>query len=356
MANPVGTTSTGGSRGDAGSALSGVILGHGGEPQPGVPASLHRGSRLEAETHTDAEGHFRFADLPMGVYRLIVPGITLAGIVLDGVAARQVRLKLGPTAGFTYVPSTPRLLSDDENGGRQILYGIVTDASGVGLNGVKIEMRWANTAPDAEFPIEITGRKAEQPAGFYEFVTTAGVFSLAVIHGNWPSGIAEGLDTTRAQGKERISYEVDFQLQAAPRSASVDGTMPGERAGRPITLVRLDAGDDPPRASVLDDDQRFAFRDLPPGSYQLAAEGIGVLTDAFNLAAGGLFKLVFPMQSTVTGQAIGAPRARWRCCWRPLHGVGRARRRWMRMADSLSASCRAANSGSRLVTPARQSI
>ena len=60
------------------------------------------------------------------------------------------------------------------------------------------------------------------------------------------------------------------------------------------------------RTATLDADGRFVFGDLAPGSYRLELEGVGIVADNIVLDAGRLYKLVFPLQSQVSGQVDGA--------------------------------------------------
>jgi len=294
-------------RGEERSILSGVVLNQKGTAQAGVPVTLFRGNALMGEAATSALGEFRFEKLPLGAYTLVVPEITVAGIALDGSASRTIKLTQGAAAGRRYAPTKPRLLPEDETDGRRVIYGVISDASGAGINGIKVRMSWSDADPGTDFPVEVTGRKPDKPAGFYEFVTTAGVFSLTVVQGDWPSDAAEALNTVHVLGREGqpISYEVDFQLQTATRPARVEGAAPGAQPGRSVKLTGAGAGS-AGRTATLDADGRFVFGDLAPGSYRLELEGVGVVADNIVLDAGRLYKLVFPLQSQVSGQVDGA--------------------------------------------------
>jgi hypothetical protein len=307
VATAVGKAGRASIRGEERSILSGVVLNQKGTAQAGIPVTLFRGNALMGEAVTSALGEFRFEKLPLGAYTLVVPEITVAGMALDGSASRTIKLTQGAAGGRRYAPTKPRLLPEDETDGRRVLYGIVSDASGSGINGIKVRMSWADADPGTDFPVEVTGRKADKPAGFYEFVTTPGVFSLTVVQGDWPSDAAEALNTVHVLGREGqpISYEVDFQLQAAAQPARVEGAAPGVQPGRSVKLNGTGAGS-AGRAATLDADGRFAFGDLTPGSFRLELEGVGVVADNIVLDAGRLYKLVFPLQSQVSGQVDGA--------------------------------------------------
>ena len=307
MATAVGKAGKTSIRGEERSVLSGAVLSQKGTPQAGVPVTFFRGNVLVGETVTSTQGEFRFEKLPFGVYTLVVPEITVAGIALDGSASRSIKLTQGAKGARRYMPARPRLLPEDETGGRRVIYGIVSDASGVGINGIKMRMSWSDADPGADFPVEVTGRKSDKPAGFYEFVTTSGVFSLTVVQGDWPSGTADRLDTIGVLGREGqpISYESDFQLQATTQPGRVAGAAPGAQSGRWVKLTGSGAGS-VGRIASLDAAGRFVFDDLPPGSYRLELEGVGIVADNIVLDAGRLVKLFFPLQSQVSGQADGA--------------------------------------------------
>jgi len=308
VATAIGKAGKASIRGEERSVLSGVVLNQKGTAQADVPVTLFCGNALMGEVVTSALGEFRFEKLPLGAYTLVMPEITVAGIALDGSASRTIKLTQGAPAGRRYAPIKVRLLPEDETGGRRMLYGVVSDASGVGINGIKVRMSWSGAEPDTGFPVQTTGHKSEKPAGYYEFVTTPGIFfSLTVVQGDWPSDAAEALDTAHVLGRDGqpISYEVDFQLQTATRPARVEGTAPGAQPGRSVKLSGSGAGS-AGRAATLDADGRFVFGDLTPGSYRLELEGVGVVADNIVLDAGRLYKLVFPLQSQVSGQVDGA--------------------------------------------------
>ena len=143
MATAVGKAGKALIRGEERSILSGVVLNQKGAAQAGVPVTLFRGNALMGEAVTSALGEFRFEKLPLGAYTLVVPEITVAGIALDGAASRTIKLTQGAAGGRRYVPAKPRLLPEDETDGRRVLYGVVSDASGAGINGIKMRMSWS---------------------------------------------------------------------------------------------------------------------------------------------------------------------------------------------------------------------
>lgn len=299
--------------GGANSALSGKVLDHKAAPQAGVRVTLRRGAAVIGEADTAADGAFRFGGLPLGSYSLSIPGlsgtgagaITVAGLALDGWASRSVKLTLGGApSGKRYTLTQKRLLPPEESAGRRIFFGTVADAEGAGLNGIRLQMAWQGAQPGTQFPTTVTGADPFKPAGRYEFMHSPGLFAIRVVQGDWPSDVADDLDTAHAPGREGqpVSYQVDFQVQAAGAKARIDGQAPGA-AGRKITL---DGPTGAPEATLAADGG-FAFPDLAPGSYKLALAGVGVIADDIALQAGALYKLIFPMRSRLRGQALAAP-------------------------------------------------
>ena len=299
---PVAIRLTGGGA----SSLTGVVQSASGAPLPGLGVTLSRDGILVAETNTAADGAFRFGGLPLGAYRLAVPGITVAGLALDGWQNKNLKLTAGAPAGYRYVVSQQRLLPASETANRNVFYGVVSDAQGVPLNGIKVQMGWHGAEPDTEFPVTVTGRDPYRPAGSYEFLHTQGTFTLQVLQGDWPSDAADNLETAHVPGREGqpITCEVNFKLQPTGSPAQVDGTVPGGQPGRIVRLVGGPAG---PQAMPLGADGSFAFLNLAPGHYSLELAGIGVIAADIVLEAGGLFKQVFPMRSVLTGRVVTPP-------------------------------------------------
>jgi protocatechuate 3,4-dioxygenase beta subunit len=289
--------------GGQGSVLGGQLVGASGAPVPGLRAVLRRDGKTVAETVTGADGGFRFEGLPLGSYRLEVPGITVAGIALDGFVSKNLKLSTQSGSAYRYAVAERRLLPADENGGRSIFFGTVSDAQGNPLNGVRVRMSWEGAAPGTVFPVQTTGHDPYRPTGRYEFVHTAGMFALEVVQGDWPSDVVAGLDTTKVGGA--VSYEVDFQLQTAGAMAQVDGVIVGASGGR----LRLQ-GAGGTRETTPEGDGRFAFQGLPPGAYRLEFENYGALAPDIDLAAGARFTVIAPFLSKITGKAIGVTEGR----------------------------------------------
>lgn len=291
------------------SVLSGVLQTSTAAPVTGAAVTLQRDGASVGETTTGADGSFRFGDLPLGSYRLTVPGITVSGIALDGWQARHLKLTAGAAPGYRYVVTRRRLLSPEETGGRRSFYGIVTDATGAPLNGISVQMAWQGAAPGTTFPVTVTGRDPLKPAGFYEHVHTPGLYSLQVTQGDWPSDSADGLDTATVPGRagQPITYEVNFQLQGIGGPARVNGFVSGAPAGSQLTLTRKDDPSQPSQTAQLATDGSFLFNDLPAGVYNLALADVGVIAGGIEVAANTLTTIFFPLRSQLTGRVIDPP-------------------------------------------------
>ncbi len=139
-----------------------------------------------AGTTTSGDGSFRFARLPLGVYDLSADNVTIAGLALDGVGRRGIKLSLG-------------------------------------------------------------------------------------------------------------------SMRAGP--ARIEGRVPGSAPGRAVTL----SGEAGLHQTVLDANEAFSFAGLAAGTYRLALDGIGAIRENVTLAPGGLFKLIFPLGSSIRGQVLDPP-------------------------------------------------
>ena len=122
------------------------------------------------------------------------------------------------------------------------------------------------------------------------------------MQGDWPSDVADDLETVHVPGRDGqpITYEVNFQLQATGTPAQIDGVVPGGQPGRVVRLVGPSGAQEMP----LKADSSFAFANLAPGDYSLELAGIGVIAASITLTAGGLFKQIFPLRSVLAGRVL----------------------------------------------------
>jgi protocatechuate 3,4-dioxygenase beta subunit len=296
------------------SILSGLVVDSRGARQGNVPVRLLTilGDAV-ASTATDRDGHYRLKNLPTGTFRLEAAEgdqrVRIDGIALDGFTVRTLDITVPAPAGYVYAVVTRRLLTRDETQGRSAFYGKVLDPAGNGINGITLEMRWANSTSDAQFPRVRTGHDPFRPSGTYEFLHTRGEFVLQVMQGDWKSEIADKLITIGIPGREQdpITWEVNFQLRpvGSGQASAVRGQVAGGAEGTRLSLTEGQSGRH--WTTTLAVDGRFAFTELGRGVYALAVEGIGVVRDGINLDGRYEAEVIFPMHGTIQGNVRGAP-------------------------------------------------
>jgi hypothetical protein len=288
------------------SILSGTVQTPAGGAAAGLEVTLRKDGQTLATARTGADGGFKFAGLTLGNYRLVLSGITIDGIALDGWQTKSLKVTTGTAAGYKYSVTRSQLLSPEETNNRRIFYGIVSDASGAPLNGVKVRMSWEGAAPGANFPTTLTGSDPFKPQGYYEFLHTPGKFALEVVQGDWPSDAAAGLDTANVPGREGqpVTYEVNFALQPVGSPAQVDGVITGGQAGRKVFLAPLGGG--ATRQATLAANGAFAFPNVAPGQYKLSLDGVGLIASDINMTPAALFRSLFALKSRLSGSAPGA--------------------------------------------------
>ena len=297
--------------GGRGSVLSGTVQNSTGASVAGVEVALQRDGQTVGRVDSTENGAFRFEGLTLGLYRLSIPGIAVNGIALDGWQAKSLKLTTGVATGYKYTVDKKRLLTPEETENRRLFYGVVTDVLGKPLNGIKVRMSWTGAAPGTNFPIKVTGSDPYKPAGYYEFLHTPGTFTLQVVEADWPADPADALDTAQMSGREGqpVTYEVDFRLQPSGGPAQVDGIINGGKAGRKVTLTPVTGsnGAQPTRQTVLAANGAFAFPATAAGTYELALEGIGVISRDIVITSGTLFKVLFALRSRISGRVANPP-------------------------------------------------
>ncbi len=282
--------------------IIGSIAYEDGSPAPGVKVSLiSEDGEVLATTRADASGKFRFAVKAQGEYTVQSENREEA-VSITGDGSYSVHIELPTPQGFVYRVVTKRLLPAAENRNRSLFFGQVLDQDGRPLNDIKLEMRWEGAAPGTRFPVVESGHFVSKPPGYYEFLHTAGVFSVRVVQGDWESEVADHLDTVNAPGQEHrpVSYEINFQLlpKIAPAHASkISGKIPGGREGQKVILRRGNSV----RTTTLTRSGYFEFSDLAAGTYRLELEGIGVIEDSIELTGRNQKTILFPLQSVIQG-------------------------------------------------------
>lgn len=292
------------------SVLSGTVLSAAGAAVAGIEVLLERDGQPLARAVSGTDGAFRFEGLTLGLYRLSMTGIAIDGIALDGRQAKSLKLTTGVAPGYKYIVDKKRLLPPEETDSRRLFYGTVTDALGAPLNGIKVQMSWVGAAAGTALPVKVTGSDPYKPVGYYEFLHTPGTFTLQIAQGDWPSDLADGLETAHTPGRDgqAITYEVNFRQQPAGAPAQVDGVIQGGQAGRKVTLAPApgSASALATRQTVLAANGAFAFANTAPGAYELALEGVGVIARNIVIAPGALFKALLALRSRLSGKVTGS--------------------------------------------------
>ena len=283
--------------------ITGSITYDDGNPVPGETVRLvsEDGETL-ITTQTDTNGNFKFAIKAQGEYTVQAEDRQEA-ISITGDGNYSVHIEFPAPQGFVYRVVTKRLLPAAENKNHSLFFGQVLDQNGQPLNDIKLEMRWEGAGPDTRFPVVKSGHFVSKPPGYYEFLHTAGVFSVRVVQGDWESEVADNLDTINAPGQEHkpVSYEINFQLlpKIAPAHASkISGKIPGGKEGQKVILHRGNAV----RTTTLTRSGYFEFSDLAAGNYQIELEGIGIIENSIELTGRNQKTILFPLQSVIQGE------------------------------------------------------
>ncbi len=287
--------------------LSGTVVDSGGNSVAGkeVVLSLETGEEV-ARTTTGDDGSYSIVVRAQGDYVLSADSVRVP-VKVEDEDQYTVNLVLLSPATFVYKVVTKRLVPADENQGRSLFWGTVTDQNGNPLDGIRLEMRWQGASPDTSFPTATTGSFVSKPRGYYEFLHSAGIFELQVIQGDWESEVADGLDTAHAPGQEgqSVSYEVNFRVLPVSSPAVSNSQVVGDIPGCAAQEVVLRKGDENWSVS-LGDDCHFEFSDLGPGTYSLEIVGVGTVADDISLDGQNRVTLTFPLQGRITGTVKNA--------------------------------------------------
>ncbi len=266
---------------------------------------------FRAATKTDANGNYRFADLPDGTYYVdVIDGSVPAGLTLtqgpDPSATAAIAANEDLTLDFGYTPTLGALGDfvwiDADGAGDQ-------DAGEVGIGGVTVNLfdSGANLVATTE-----TGAD-----GFYLFTgLAADTYTVSVDTSTVPAGLAAsfdldgGLDSTasRALAAGELALDVDFGYTSASlfsitdsvwidtaRNAVRDGGDPGITG---VTVNLLDGVGNVIATTVTGAGGVFSFTGLPDGAYSLAITDTAGVLDAFGP---GLVNLVPTTQPAVEG-------------------------------------------------------
>ncbi len=292
--------------------LYGQVTDPQGLPQPDLAVVLRHSpsSRLVGTTRTDPTGRYQFDGLPaMKATLRVAPGTDQAtqvqGIRLDGWSSLPLDVTVPPAAARRYRVVRKRLLSPQETGNDNLIFGQVLDEQGEPLDGVTVRLRWEGAAPGTAFPTVRSGQSPFKPRGYFEFIHTPGVFMVDVVDPEVDSEVAEGLVTADTPERRRpIAYEVVFQRSVAARPVALSRIQGRVLGGPPQAVVMLTGGDGPPQATRLQSDGSFGFQSLPAGEYQLLLEGIGVIAEEILLDGANTVLVEFPMVGRIRGQVL----------------------------------------------------
>ena len=298
------------------STLRGKVTDPSGAIQPGLPVSLFQSNppRLIAQATVNAAGSYQFSDLNAGLYTLrVAPGTEQATdrreIDIDGWEDETQNISVPQAAKLRFEVKEKKLLSPQETGNENKIWGRVLDSDGNPLDGKTVRMRWTGAAPGTNFPTVKSGQSPFKPRGYFEFIHTPGVFLVDVVDPEHESAVADDLVTANLPNRSRpITYDITFQLISTARPAArsaIAGRIPG---GPPGGTVTLNGSSGDPQVRRLDALRNFRFDGLAAGVYQLSLDGVGVIAEDLTLNGADEATVEFPMQGQITGK-VRPPKA-----------------------------------------------
>jgi hypothetical protein len=276
------------------SGVGGRVIDSTGAPRPMQTVTMYQGSLFVSSIVTEKQGYYGFTSMVSGQYRLQVTGADAQEVRLDGLQPATLDFTVPAEQQFELRLVTRRMLPKDENQGRHAFYGMVLDESGSPIDGVKIEMSWTDAKHGTVFPTTLTGADPGKSRGYFEFIHTPGEFHLRLLDVNWRAEEADALKTTGLPGQgadESVSYELVWQLVRAdgnPAQSVISGVLLGATNGLSVTLraaapaASASFGAAPERRPLLITqriaaDGQYYFEWLPAGTYELEADGVGVV-------------------------------------------------------------------------------
>lgn len=250
------------------------------------------------------QARFSFGQLAAGSYQVQAGATTSATVTLDGWSSAAINLALPAPPEFRYRVTSAQATA----GSPRRIIGRVLDPQGNGLTGIKVQMSWPNPDPDTQFPETLTGRDPFKPAGFYEFLASAGQFQVKVIQPDWPSDLSAPLSTTALPGQPGDSFfwEVTFQLQQIVRSQSIARGRISNPPPNGVVVLSGSALPAGPQRQTLPATGNFEFRDLPAGTdYELMVEHVARLGAPFSLDGSNTIERNLSLTGVLSGQVLG---------------------------------------------------
>jgi len=231
------------------SSIAGVIRNEAGAASPGVEVSLYQAGVLKRTGVTGADGVYAFNELLPGTY-VVVP--RAAGLAFDP-AHRVVTVPSDcTTADFTALART------------HYISGLVTNTEGTPLLGVTVNLYRHGV---------FMRSTATNGAGAYAFLElTAGTYSVQ------PAGA--GLAFAPASRSITVPPDcdtADFTANTGP--STISGVIRLGDAALPGVTVNLYQGGALKQTAVTNDEGRYTFSELAPGTYVVVPTGAGLAFD-----------------------------------------------------------------------------
>lgn len=249
--------------------ITGRVIDEQGTPLAGVEVELRAEGGEVFSSVTDDQGNFHFPDLAPGTYRLLVVGRGEVGTV--DVRAGEAHIA-DISLSTTLEPAPP--VEEAPPPEEELPSPVEPEMAEAHVEAAVEERAGEEVAPAVDVPEaaeEVPEEEVAAPA---------------------PEGEA-------APAREE---EVTVITAGAAAGSRVIGTAPGARAGIPM---RLTAQDGETWETVLDEERRFAFVDLPPGTYRLEMVGIGTVREGIELDGRNTVEVEFPLRGVIQGLVMG---------------------------------------------------
>ena len=233
---------------------------------------------------TDTAGRFHLEELAEGEYAVGFhhPRLDTLGVVLPHVNAS---LQRGRTATIELgVPSLARILAagcpaGERRGGTGVLVGIVRDSlTGTVLPGAEVALSLSQArASGAEEPVVATTDRQ----GAYRFCSVPTAVRATVR--THALGASSAPLPVRARGDAPVQQDLTLNVGTASR---ILGRVLDHQTAEPLSGATVElAGSD--RHGLTDEQGRFVFSDVPPGSHTLTLEHLAYGSHSVQVSVGG---------------------------------------------------------------------